>query len=339
MTQQRRYRAMQVTRPGVFELVERDVPTPARGEVRLRVEACGVCHTDKWTVDGDVMPIEYPRVPGHEVVGRIDALGEGVTGWAVGQRVGVGFLAGPCGRCGACRHGDFTRCTEQACTGVHHDGGYADMMVALATGLVAIPDTLDAVEAAPLLCAGITMFKALRKSKAKPGDTVAIHGIGGLGHLGVQFARKMGFRTVAVSRGADKEAAALRLGAHHYIDTEAADVAEALQAMGGASAIVSTVPVPKAMSALIGGLAPHGQLMVVGAAAETIEVSPFALVKNDVSIHGSLTGTTAESEDSLAFSALQDIHALVETVPLADAAEGYARMMRNDARYRVVLTM
>lgn len=335
---QRNYRAIQVSRPGVFELVERAVQEPAPGQVRIRVEACGVCHTDRWTVDGDIVPIEYPRVPGHEVVGRIDAVGDGVDGWTIGQRVGVGFLAGPCGKCPACRRGDFTRCVNQAWTGIHHDGGYAEMMMASANGLVTIPDGLDSAEAAPLLCAGITVFKALKKSHAEPGDTVAIHGIGGLGHLAVQFARKMGFRTVAISRGAEKEDAAKALGAHYYIDSDARDAAAMLRELGGANAIVSTIPSPKLMSTLIAGLAPHGQLFVVGLAAEMIEVSPIALVKDDVSIHGSLTGTAIESEDALAFSALENIRTKIETVPLQSARAAYDKMMKNQAHFRMVLS-
>jgi len=335
---QKYYKAVQVRRPGVLELVERAVTEPAMGQVRIRIEACGVCHSDRWTVEGDIVPIEYPRVPGHEVVGRIEALGDGVDGWTVGQRIGIGFLAGPCGKCVACRRGDFTRCSNQMWTGVHYDGGYAEIMLANASGLIAIPDELDAAEAAPLLCAGITVHKALKKSHAKAGDTIAVHGIGGLGHLAVQFARKMGFRTIAISRGPGKEEGAKALGAHFYIDSDAGDPAEALQKLGGANVILSTIPSPRLMSGLIGGLAPHGQLFVVGLAAEMIEVSPFALVKDDVSIHGSLTGTATESEVMLAFSVLENIRPTIETTPLEKAQIAYDRMMNNQVHFRMVLT-
>jgi D-arabinose 1-dehydrogenase-like Zn-dependent alcohol dehydrogenase len=291
------------------------------------------------TVEGGLVDIAYPRVPGHEAVGRIDALGEGVTGWVVGQRVGVGFLAGHCGRCSECRQGEFTGCHNQQWTGVHHDGGYAEIMLADPNALVAIPDVLESAQAAPLLCAGVTVYKALRNSSARPGDTVAVQGVGGLGHLAVQFARKMGFRTVAIARGHDKEPASRALGAHHYIDSEAVDAATALLNLGGADVIASTTANSEAISSLIGGLAPHGRLVVVGLGTDPIEVSSFALVQRDISITGSLTGTTLESEQSLQFSALQDISATIETMPLANAREAYDRMMRNEAKFRMVLTM
>jgi len=333
------YRAIQATQPGVLDLVSLPVRDPGYGQVRIQVEACGVCHTDRWTVEGNVVPVDYPRIPGHEAVGRIEAVGEGVSGWQVGQRVGVGFLAGPCGRCIACRRGEFTRCTNQVWTGLHQDGGYAEMMMANASALVAIPDELAAEEAAPLLCAGITVYKALKKSRAKAGDLVAIQGIGGLGHLAIQFARRMGFRTVAIARGTEKEEAAKALGAHEYIDSVNSDAGSALQAMGGAKVLVSTISTPGAISPLIAGLAAHGQVMVVGVAAEMIEISPFDLVARDVSVHGSLTGSTVETEDLLTFSALQEIRAKIETMPLTDARKAYDRMSRNEARYRIVLTM
>jgi D-arabinose 1-dehydrogenase-like Zn-dependent alcohol dehydrogenase len=321
-----------------MSLVDRPRVDPGAGQVRIRVEACGVCHTDAWTIDGGVVDISYPRVPGHEIVGRIDAVGDGVTDWKPGQRVGVGFLAGPCGRCEECRRGYFTTCRKQQWTGIHHDGGYAEMTIANASGLIAIPDSLEPVEAAPLLCAGITVFKALKKASAQPGDTVAIHGIGGLGHLAIQFARKMGFRTVAIARGTAKEALARSLGAHHYIDSAATDAAAALQALGGADGIVSTVPNTKAVSPLLPGLALHGKMVVVGLGPDPIEVSAFALVPNDISVSGSLTGSTIETEDSLEFSALQDIRARIETFALADARAAYDRMMSNEAQFRIVLT-
>ncbi len=333
------YKAAQATAPGVLELVDLPVTSPGAGQVRIRVEACGVCHSDRWTVEGNMVPVNYPRVPGHEAVGRIEELGAGVVGWQVGQRAGVGFLAGPCGQCAMCHRGDFTRCTNQIWTGLHQDGGYAEMMIAKASGLVAIPDELDAHEAAPLLCAGITVFKALKKSNAQPGDLVAIQGIGGLGHLAVQFARKMGYIVAAIARGPEKEEAVKALGAHHYIDSSAGDAGAALQALGGARVLLSTIPAPSAISPLVAGLAPHGQVMLVGVAAEMVEISPYDLVARDVSVHGSLTGSTAETEDSLSFSVLQDIRAAVEVMSLSEAREAYDRMSRNEARYRIVLTM
>ncbi|WP_394781458.1 zinc-binding dehydrogenase [Undibacterium sp.] len=333
------YRAAQVSKPGQLDIVNKEVLDPAAGQVRLRVEACGICHTDAVTVEGGVVDIDYPRVPGHEIVGCIEALGENAGPWKIGQRVGVGFLAGHCNSCAECRRGNFTSCSNQQWTGIHHDGGYAERMIANANALVSIPDSLQSVEAAPLLCAGLTVFKALKKSAAQAENTVAIHGIGGLGHLAVQFARKMGFRTIAIARGQEKEEAAKLLGAHHYIDSEAGDAAAALQALGGAKVLISTVTNPKAVSPLIAGLAPHGRLVMVGVSGEAIEVSPFALIQNDVSIIGSLTGSTIESEDALSFSALQDIRAKIETVPLEDASAAYARMMRNEAKFRIVLTM
>ena len=336
---QKTYQAVQASRPGVLELVERAVVEPASCEVRIRVEACGVCHSDRWTVEGNVVPISYPRVPGHEVVGRIDAVGTGVVGWTVGQRVGVGFLGGPCLQCVACRRGDFTRCSNQTWTGIHHDGGYAQMMIAKASGLVAIPESLDMVAAAPLLCAGITVHKALRRSGAVAGDTVAVQGIGGLGHLALQFARKMGFRTIAIARGTEKENAAKALGAHEYIDSEAGDAVARMQGLGGVKVLLSTIASPKAITPLMSGLATHGQVMMVGLAAESIEVSPFALVKDDIAVRGSLTGSTGETEDSLGFCGLQDIRATTETLPLTQAQRAYERMSANHARFRVVLTM
>lgn len=331
------YHAMQATRPGVLEWVERPLLAPGPGQVRIRVEACGVCHTDAWTVDGGVVDVAYPRVPGHEIVGRIEALGDGVGGWKTGQRVGLGFLGGPCGRCDACRRGEFAFCGDQRWTGIHHDGGYAEVVTAAASGLVPIPDSLGAIEAAPLLCAGVTVFKALKKSGIAPGRTAAIQGLGGLGHLAVQFARKMGLRTVAIARGADKAALALELGAHHYIDSAATDAAQALTELGGADVILSTVTRPASASSLIPGLALHGRLVVLGLGAEPIEVSPFALVPRDVSVQGSLTGSTFDSEEALAFSALQHIRTRIQTMPLADARLAYDKMMRNEARFRIVL--
>jgi D-arabinose 1-dehydrogenase-like Zn-dependent alcohol dehydrogenase len=332
------YRAVQATGPGRLALAELPLPTPGRGEVRIRVEACGICHTDAATVEA-MMPVDFPRVPGHEVVGRIDAVGDDISDWAVGQRVGVGYLAGHCGRCARCRHGDFVNCLAQPLTGMHVDGGYAEVLVARESGLVAIPDELDSVEAAPLLCGGLTTFNALRNSGATAGDLVAVLGIGGLGHLGVQYARRMGFRVVAIARGAEKRALALELGAHMYIDSVAQDAAAELTKLGGARLILATTSSATAMSALIPGLAPGGQMVVAGADAEPIRVSTTDLIFGGRAVAGTLTGSAADNEDTLAFSVLQDVRARIEVVPLADAPVAYARMMNNQARFRMVLDM
>jgi len=331
------YRAVQVTKPGKLELVERKVEEPSARHVRIRVEACGVCHSDAGTVEGQFPGIAYPRVPGHEVIGKIDALGDGVSGWKVGQRVGVGFLGGPCFVCKPCRHGKFVTCENQGVSGVSSDGGYAEIMIASEDGLSAVPDELSAAEAAPLLCAGLTTFNALRNSPARAGDLVAIHGIGGLGHLAVQYARAMGFRVVAIGRGADKAELAKKLGAHHYIDSDAQEPAAALKAMGAASVILATVPSGKAMSPLIGGLVPGGSLIAVGVAGDAIEVSTLDLVLGTRSVEGSLTGTAIDGEETLAFSVLGNIRPMIETVPLEKAPEAYARMMKGEARFRMVL--
>jgi alcohol dehydrogenase, propanol-preferring len=332
------YRAVQAIEPGRFALAELPLPTPGPGQVRVRVEACGVCHSDAVTVEG-WLPVSFPRVPGHEVVGRIDGLGDGVTDWAVGQRVGVGYLGGQCGHCARCRRGDFVNCLEQPVTGMHVDGGYAEVLVARESGLVAIPEELDSVEAAPLLCAGLTTFNALRDSGARAGDLVAVLGIGGLGHLGLQYARRMGFRVVAIARGAEKEALALELGAHAYIDSVAQDATAELTRLGGARLILATASSAEAMSALIPGLAPGGDLVVVGADTEPIRVSTTDLLFGERSLDGSLTGSAADNEDTLAFSVLQDVRARIEVVPLDDAPAAYARMMSNQARFRMVLDM
>ncbi len=332
------YRAVQAIEPGRLAQAELPEPTAGPGQVRVRVEACGVCHTDSVTVEAK-LPIEFPRVPGHEAVGRIDAVGDGVTDWAVGRRVGIGFLGGHCGQCSPCRRGDLVNCRAQPITGVHVDGGYAEVLVARQTGLVAIPDELDAVEAAPLLCAGITTFNALRNSVARAGDLVAVLGIGGLGHLGVQYARRMGFRVVAIARGAEKEPLARELGAHEYLDSVAQDAAAELLRLGGARVILATASNAAAMSALIPGLAPGGELLAVGADADPIRVSTSALIFGERAVAGRLTGSAADNEDTLAFSVLQDIRARIEVVPLAEAPEAYARMMRNEARFRMVLDM
>jgi propanol-preferring alcohol dehydrogenase len=334
----RTYKAVQVTKPGKLEMVERAVTEPAAGQVRIRVEACGVCHTDAYTVEGGFPGLTFPRVPGHEVIGKIEVLGPGVQDWQIGQRVGIGYMAGHCGHCEHCRCGDFVNCQNQPLSGCHMDGGYAEVMIALATGLVAIPDDLSSVEAAPLLCAGLTTFNGLRNSKARPGELVAIQGVGGLGHLAIQFARGMGFQVVAIARGPEKESLARKLGAHHYIDSNAEDPVAALQALGGARLILATAANSKSMSPLLGGLAPRGELVVAGAGGnEPIEVSPVPLLFGMRSIAGTMTGSSIDAEDTLSFSSLQKIHPMIETVPLEKAGEAYGRMMRNEARFRMVL--
>lgn len=331
-------RVVQVAGPGEpLELVHRDVPTPGRGEVVVRVEACGVCHSDSFTVEGG-MPVDYPRVPGHEIAGRIEAVGEGVVAWEVGQRVGVGWFGGSCGHCDPCRRGDMISCVNGQVPGIAYDGGYADHVRVPQDALAAVPDDLAAVDAAPLLCAGITTFNALRESGARPGDLVAVLGVGGLGHLAVQFARRMGFETVAIARGTDKKDQALALGAHHYVDSTATDVAEALQALGGAVTVLATVTAPDAMSAAVGGLRPRGRMVVVGASADPMQIPPFALIPGSTGVLGHASGTSKDSEDTLRFSALFDVRPTIETFPLEEAAAGYARMMSGDARFRVVLT-
>ncbi len=331
------YRAVQASAAGKLELVERAVTEPPPGKVRIAVEACGICHSDSITVDGPFPNLQYPRVPGHEVIGKIDALGEHVTGWAVGQRVAVGFLAGPCLHCNPCRRGDFVSCVNQGATGVTSDGGYADVMIADQYALAAVPDALSSIDAAPLICAGLTTFNALRNSPARAGDLVAIHGIGGLGHLGVQFARAMGFRVAAIARGSDKAPLAKQLGAHHYIDSQAEDTVAALQALGGATVILATASSGAAMSPLLGGLTRRGTLVAVGVGADPISVSGKQLVLSSRSIDGSLTGSAIDGEDTLSFSAMSNIRPMIETVPLEQAAEAYLRMMQGKARFRMVL--
>jgi len=320
-----------------MDLVQRPLVDPAAGQVRLRVEACGICHTDSVTMDGLIPGIAFPRVPGHEVVGRIDALGAGVSGWKIGQRVGVGFLGGHCAVCTPCRRGDFVNCTNQPITGVHLDGGYAESMIAIPRGLVSIPDELGSADAAPLLCAGLTTYNALRHSSAEPGDLVAVQGIGGLGHLGAQFAARMGFRVAAIARGAEKEPLAKQLGAHQYIDSNAGDPAAALQSLGGAKVILATASDSKSMSGLIGGLAPRGRMIVAGAGSNPIEVSPMHLLFGSRGIEGTLTGSAIDNEDTLAFSVLQKIRPMIETVSLEKAADGYHQMLSNKARFRMVI--
>ena len=338
MTSRTTYRAVVATAPGKLELVERPIPTPGPGQVRIEVEACGVCHSDSATVEG-FAGVPYPRVPGHEVVGRIDALGDGVQGWTVGQRVGVGFLAGEDGTCPSCRRGDAVTCQNPVITGMTTDGGYAEIMLAEARGLVQVPEDMAAAEAAPLLCAGLTTFNALRNSGAQAGDVVAIHGLGGLGHLGVQFARKMGFHTVAIARGANKAELALSLGAHRYIDATTEDVAAVLRSMGGARVVLGTAPTAQGMSQTIPGLSPRGQLVVVAVPNEPITVNATDLIFGARSVAGALTGTVADNEQTLAFASLQDIRPSIEIFTLDQAQEAYDRMMRADVRLRAVLVM
>jgi D-arabinose 1-dehydrogenase-like Zn-dependent alcohol dehydrogenase len=331
-------KVVQIAEPnGAFSLVERPIPDPAPGEARIRVEACGICHSDMFAKTGAFPGIAYPIVPGHEVAGVIDAVGAGLAGRQVGQRVGVGWHGGHCGQCPPCRRGDFIDCANLKTPGINMDGGYAEYMIAPVQALARIPDDLKALEAAPLLCAGITTFNALRKSPARAGDTVAILGVGGLGHLGVQFSAKMGFRTVAIARGRDKEQLARELGAHHYIDSESQDPAPALQALGGARVILATVTSAQAMTRAVGGLGTDGQFLVVGASMEPIEVSPLQLIPGRRSIAGWPSGTAIDSEDTLNFSALTDVRPRIEVYPLHRAAEAYERMMSGKARFRVVL--
>jgi propanol-preferring alcohol dehydrogenase len=331
------YRAVEVWAPGELRVVQRAIVSPGPGQVRLRVEACGVCHTDAATVTGTYPGLKLPRVPGHEVVGRIDALGEGVSRWKVGQRVGVGFFGGEDGVCEPCRRGDVVNCQNLIVPGVTADGGYADVMIAEARAIAAIPDELTPREAAPLLCAGVTTYNALRNAGLRGGDVVAVQGLGGLGHLGIQFARHMGFRTVAIGRGTDKETLVNELGAHVYIDTAAEDPVSVLQRMGGASAIVATAPSGAAMSRLLPGLAPRGKLIIVAVPQDELHVTAFPLVFGGRSIYGTLAGRAIDSEDTLAFSVLQNIRPMIEALPLEQAADAYARMMAGIARFRMVL--
>jgi alcohol dehydrogenase len=330
--------AMAVPAAGArFRAEERELTEPSAHEVRIRVAACGVCHSDALTVQGIVPGIEYPRVPGHEVVGRIDAVGSDIESWKVGERVGVGWFGGSCGYCDRCRRGELFACENiTAVTGLTRDGGYATHMLAHVSAVARFPAELDEVESAPLLCAGITTFNALRHSGARPGELVAVQGIGGLGHLGIQFASQLGFRTVAVNRGRDKEEMARKLGAHDYIDSRADDPAAVLQKMGGARAILATVTDAAAMEAVIGGLGPNGTLMVIGAVGP-MTVNPLFLLGKRAAIKGWYSGTAVDSEDTLRFSRLNDIHSMNEIFPLAEAQAAYDRMMSGKARFRVVL--
>jgi len=330
----------QVSGPGAdFQIVEREIPKPGVGQVRIKVQACGVCHSDVLTKEGQWPGIQFPRVPGHEVAGIIDELGAGVSEWKQGQRAGVGWHGGQDGTCRACRRGDFRNCRNLKIPGISYDGGYQQYMLAPVEALVAIPESLNAAEAAPLLCAGITTFNALRHSGAMPGDLVAVLGIGGLGHLGIQFANKFGYKVAAIGRGPENAALAKKLGASVYIDSKSTNGAEALQKLGGAQVILATAPSSKSMSELIDGLAPNGKLMVIGVTFEPIEVTPVQLITGSRAIQGWAAGTPSDSEDTLRFAELTGVRPMIETYPLERAAEGYARMLSGNAQFRVVLTM
>src|SRR5881409_2749700 len=331
--------AVQVPQPGAdFELVERDMPEPGPAQVRIRVQACGICHSDVSTKDGLMPGMSYPRVPGHEVAGVIDEVGAGVQDWQKGERVGVGWLGGQNGTCPACRRGDFTNCANAQVCGVSYDGGYQEFMVAPIEALARMPATLDPAEAAPLLCAGLTTFNALRHSGAVPSDLVAVQGIGGLGHLGIQFANQLGYRVAAIARGPAKAALAKKLGAHFFIDSAAADPATELQKLGGARVILATASSGKSMSALVGGLGANGTMVVVGASMEPIDVAPNQLIFGRKRIQGWSAGIPTDSEDTLRFAEITGVRPMIEKYPLAKAAEGYARMMSGKAEFRVVLT-
>ena len=331
-------RVVQVKEPNApFELVERPMPEPGPREARIRVEACGICYSDSYVVTGTYPGIRYPAVPGHEIAGRIDAVGSDVANWRVGQRVGVGWFGGICGTCSRCRRGDFITCRNLRTPGIHFDGGYADYMIAPIEALASIPDDLDAAHAAPLLCAGITTFNALRNAGARAGDVVAVQGIGGLGHLGVQFASRMGFHTVAIARGTDKENLARSLGAHVFIDSVTQDPAKELMALGGAKVILATATSGKSMTPLIDGLGVDGTLIIVGASPEPIEVNPYHVIGARRGVRAWPSGTSVDSEDTMRFATLTGVEAMVETYPLTRAAEAYERMLSGKARFRVVI--
>lgn len=333
-------KAAQISKAGGdFEIVERPIPEPGPGQIRIKVKACGICHSDVFPKEGYWPGIQYPRIPGHEVVGVVDARGSGVTMWKEGQRVGVGWHGGHCFQCEACRVGDFIMCRAQIVAGISYDGGYAEYMVAPQEAVALVPDDLAAAEAAPILCAGITTYNALRNSGARSGDVVAVQGTGGLGHLGIQFASKMGFRTVAISRGSDKKGLAMELGAHRYLDSDKDNVAAELTAMGGARVILATAPSSKAITPLIDGLGLNGKLVVVGVSMEPIEVMPLQLIGGRRSISGWPAGVPRDSEDALNFCALSGVRPKIETFPLEQANQAYARMISNQARFRVVLVM
>jgi D-arabinose 1-dehydrogenase-like Zn-dependent alcohol dehydrogenase len=333
-------RAVQVPEQGAtLELVEREAPRPGRGQALVRVQACGICHSDVMSQHGGFPGMSWPRIPGHEIAGVIEELGDGVEGWETGQRVGVGWFGGNCGHCVPCRRGDLISCVNLKIPGITFDGGYADYVVVDSGALASIPDDLSAEDAAPLLCAGITTYNALRRSGAYGGDLVAVLGVGGLGHLGVQFAAKLGFETAAIARGTEKEELARKLGAHHYIDSTASDPGQELQKLGGAKVILATVTSAQAMTAVIGGLGVRGKLIVVGASMDPIEVPPAMLIGGSKSIVGHASGTSRDSEDTLGFSTLSGVRPMIETYPLEQAPAAYERMLSGDARFRVVLTM
>lgn len=333
-------RAAQISKAGGdWELVEREIPEPDSGQVRVKVEACGICHSDALVKEGLWPGLQYPRVPGHEIAGRVDAVGANVTSWAIGQRVGVGWHGGHCFVCEQCRRGDFAMCVNRKVTGIDFDGGYATHVIVPAAALAAIPDDLPAEEAGPFMCAGVTVFNALRNSGARAGDVVAVHGIGGLGHLGVQYARRMGFKTVAINRGKDKEELARQLGAHDYIDATAQDIVAELQKLGGARVILATAPNAQAISGLVDGLAPSGKLLVPAAPLEPLSINVFSLIMKRSSIAGWYSGTAKDSQDTLKFSALSGIHPMIEKYPLDKVAEAYEQMHSGKVRFRVVLTL
>jgi 2-desacetyl-2-hydroxyethyl bacteriochlorophyllide A dehydrogenase len=330
----------QVSKPGGnFEIVERPIPEPGRAQVRIKVEACGVCHSDAIVKQSGFPGLQYPRVPGHEIAGRIDAVGDDVTQWKPGQRVGVGWHGGHCFVCDPCRRGNFILCQVEKITGISYDGGYAEYVVVPAEAVAAMPDDLPADEAAPLLCAGITVYNSLRNAGARAGDLVAVQGIGGLGHLGIQFARQMGFRTVAIGRGGDKEALVKQLGAHQYIDSDAGAPAAALKTLGGAAVILATAPDSRAISALVDGLGPDGKLVIVGAGLEPLSITPLQLIFTRRTVRGWPSGTAKDSEDTLQFSSLSGVRPMIERYPLEKVAEAYDQMISGRARFRVVLTM
>ena len=333
-------KAAQIRKPGGdWEVVERDIPDPGAGQVRVKVDACGICHSDAFVKEGLWPGLQYPRVPGHEIAGHIDAVGDNVTAWNKGQRVGVGWHGGHCFVCAPCRRGDFAMCVQRQVTGFDFDGGYAEYMLARAETLAAIPEALPAEEAGPFMCAGVTVYNALRNAGARAGEVVAVHGIGGLGHLGVQYARQMGFETVAINRGNDKESLARQLGAHHYIDALAHDAVTELQKLGGARVILATAPNAQAISALIDGLSPSGTLLVPAAPAEPLTISVMSLISGRRSVAGWYAGTARDAQETLAFSVLSAVHPMIEQYPLSRVAEAYEQMHSGRVRFRVVLTV
>jgi len=330
----------QISKPnGPFEIVEREIPTPGPGWVRIKVQACGICHSDSFTVLGDFIPVQYPKVPGHEIAGVIDALGAGVTGLTIGQRVGIGWNGGYCGQCTSCRKGDFITCENIQVPGINYDGGYSEYMVAPVNALAMVPQSISPVDVGPLMCAGITTFNSLRNSGARAGDVVAVLGIGGLGHLAVQFAAKMGFHTVAIARGKDKESLAKKLGAHQYIDSQSEDPAKKLQQIGGAKVILSTVTDSPTISANIAGLGVNGKIIVLGISNNPIQVYPGDIIGKRLSILGWPSGTSLDSQETMDFCAMTGIRSMNQTFPLERVSEAYEVMMSGKARFRVVLTM